>query len=155
MEGRPFRRLIAVKRCAKRYCAIYSNDTFVPINDQNLVEDPLSNDLIQISKGVLSIGLEVSYSLGGWNATNLTYRFRLKGREMILIGYDATPVNRASGSVTSYSANLLTRRFLRTEGRTDRDGATISRGVLPKGPEVSMSRIDHALSYQPAGLLAK
>ena len=114
------------------------------------MDDPLSETGVQIRRGVASIDLSLSYKAGSWELKGLTYRFKHKGGDMALIGFDSTTVNRATGAVVEYSENLLARRGIKTEGRIDQDRSKTTVKRLPRRPVIFMSEMASALDYRPA-----
>jgi hypothetical protein len=117
------------------------------------VEDPFMNDPLvdlTIDKGSVRLMLEDSSSAGSWGMANLTFTFRKRGRELVLVGFDRTDLNRASGEMSETSVNFLSGRRSDSRGDMSSDAKSTKWSVLPKRPLTSLGFMGDAFSFDPA-----
>ncbi len=88
------------------YRLVVQQNSFIPLHDSPLMEDPL--DGITIRNSVISFQFHYFQSMGSWYISNNVYRFRYQHGQFELIGADEMTANRASGEMETRSINFIT-----------------------------------------------
>jgi len=102
------------------YNLAIAQETFIP--EANSEEDPcladplLEDGGIAIKKGTLVIDLHNWVSCGSYWAGHITYVFRYQEGSFMLIGYDTSEYNRATGEQNKTSINFNTKKKSTTTG---------------------------------------
>ncbi|WP_417590866.1 hypothetical protein [Parasphingorhabdus sp.] len=112
-NGNPRTILVALKQADGGYLRIARNDQIIPVTGGAMIDDPIDNasdGSLTIDNGVMRLNIGFWSSAGSWDMFNRTFSFRLKGRQLGLIGYDNHHVHRGSGDLNVVSINYLTRR---------------------------------------------
>jgi len=118
------RRLLVLFQKEDGYYPVLSTDKFLPTeNDEEspCLADPLGENGIKISKGLLKITLGYWMSCGGWGTSSEEYIFRYEGTRFRLIGHNHSDFMRNSGEGTESSTNYLTGKIKITEGLNEFD----------------------------------
>src|SRR5687768_17403505 len=74
---------------------------------------------IKIDKELLILNFQLFYSMGGWEVTNGTYKFRYHYKYFMLIGVDYQIYHRATRDFSEYSYNFLTQQRLLVSGNVN------------------------------------
>jgi hypothetical protein len=104
----------------KYYLAEQSNSFIMdnsdpPLNDgPPLMDDPYQG--MKIENGILQISFGLSYSMGNWDTTNASYKFRYQQNQFALIGADYYSMHRATQDYSNYSFNFLSGKRLLEKG---------------------------------------
>ncbi|MFT3808261.1 hypothetical protein [Arenimonas sp.] len=137
----------------KGYRLLASNARFVPAWTQSNFDDVMEEGSLSIAKGVLTVRFRQFASAGSWWAGQTTFKFRLQGQDMVLIGLDRDSMHRASMEYSNISINLLNHRAKQTTGADgDEPRAPADRWFAFTGAAPSLSKIGDGLDYWPAGL---
>ena len=118
------RRLLILFQKEDNYQIMLSTDKFLPTeNDEEspCLADPLGENGIKISKGLLKITLGYWMSCGGWGTSSEEYLFRYENARFRLIGHNHHDFMRNSGEGTESSANYLTGKIKVIEGMNEFD----------------------------------
>lgn len=95
------------------YRLVAQNNEFIPFPDSPSQSEPIQD--LQIRKGVLHLDMEIWYSMGRWEAANLTYKFRFQNGDFYLIGTDREDYVRHDFMTNVSSYNFSTMRVKRVE----------------------------------------
>ena len=120
-------RMLAVLLAQKNgvYRAVLQNHTLIPRNDNDGLEDALSeNGGVSISRGRLKVNVHFFASVGSWTMSETEFTFRYEQGCFRLIGYDYSGVHRSSGETNFVSVNYLTRKIIRSTGNISTDEST-------------------------------
>jgi len=96
------------------------SEHFIILRDSPTMDEPFEGFNIN-NKGILDIKFTFWYSAGSWTISNHKYRFRFQNNKFALIGYDSNEAHRASGKITDYSINFLTKKIKITKGNFSSD----------------------------------
>jgi len=137
------------------------NARLVPQVDLATQEDPLANGELAAGpagsaksarqRGSFSLSLGLTSTAGSYESALLTYRFRLDGRCVRLIGHDSLQTHRGTLDTQDTSINFLTGAVLRTSGNAQTDATTQRRTRLADNPRRCLGDLDSAVSFQPLG----
>lgn len=115
MFYRPRMLIVATKDSIhQNYLLQLQHNTFIPIYTNRGEFDPYVS--IDIKKGILVFQLSYGCTIGCWEMTGVTYKFRLKAGQFQLIGADQVTIHRSSGESSKYSINFLTGKWSKQIG---------------------------------------
>jgi hypothetical protein len=98
----------------KQYNLIEQSNSFILNHDNPIMTEPFQD--ITISNETLQIDFFIWYSIGSWEMSNNSYKFRYKDKQFELIGADYNSTNRGSGETEDRSYNFLTKKVKISEG---------------------------------------
>lgn len=134
------------------------NARLVPQVDLATQEDPLANgELTPLptrpaqGPGGFSLSLGLTSTAGSYESALLTYRFRLDGRCVRLVGHDRLQTHRATLDTLDTRINFLTGAVLHTSGNAQTDATTRRRARLAVNPRRCLDDLDSVVSFQPLG----
>jgi hypothetical protein len=107
------------------YRLALADHRFIPRNDDIDSEDYFGGAAIAGKN--IQIGLVQAMTAGSWSLVNYQYTFHYQQGCFRLIGTDTVEVNRADGTLTKVSDNLLTQRSVKRTGTisSDRDSSVV------------------------------
>jgi len=108
----------------KQYDLVEQSNSFILNHDNPIMDDPFQD--ISISKQVLKIDFNIWSSMGSWEMSNNSYKFRYQDKEFKLIGSDYNSVNRGSGETEDRSYNFLTKKIKHVSGNISSDKQKIN-----------------------------
>jgi hypothetical protein len=103
----------------KQYDLVEQSNTFILNHDNPIMDEPFQD--ISISSGVLKIDFRIWLSMGSWETSNNSYKFRYQDNDFKLIGADFNSANRGSGETEDRSYNFLTKKVKVTKGNFSTD----------------------------------
>ena len=115
---------------SKTYTLWKVGSTHVLPSAQNFMENG-GISLINIKKGVLTIGTDISMSMGGWSAGGCTMKWRNEKEGFRLIGVDQVEMDRRCACGTSKGYNLVTGLKIFTSDKND-DGEQVKEKTTQK-----------------------
>lgn len=98
----------------QNYLLKLQHNTFIPKYTNRGEFDPYGS--IEIRKGVLMLQLSYGCTMGCWEMTGVTYKFRFKSSKLQLIGADESTIHRSSGESSKYSINFLSGKWSKQIG---------------------------------------
>jgi hypothetical protein len=111
--------LVFYNSITKQYDLIEQSNSFILTHDNPTMDEPFQD--ISISLGVLKIDFHIWYSMGSWEMSNNSYKFRYRENQFKLIGADYNSANRGSGEMEDRSYNFLTKKVKVTRGNFSSD----------------------------------
>ncbi len=97
-----------------QYSFVQQSVSFILVHDDPYMDEPFQG--ISIDNQVLQMDFYSWYSMGSWEMSTTSYKFRYQGGGFQLIGAEDKQVNRASGEITARSFNFLTRKLKTSTG---------------------------------------
>ncbi|MDT7836161.1 hypothetical protein [Aquabacterium sp. OR-4] len=148
----PERLLLVLLQQRDGWALLQHNDQLVPQVDLATQEDPLINgELLAGKAGSFSLSLGFASSAGSYSSAMQTYRFRLDGRCVRLIGHDQLQTHRGTLDTRDTSINFLTGAVLHTLGNAQTDASTRQRARLASNPRRCLADLGSALAFEPLG----
>jgi hypothetical protein len=133
------------------YQLALENHTLIPRTTEPNLDDYLAESGgVAIKRGTLQVTLHLFSSAGGWGAGNRTFTFRFQTRRFVLIGYDATTVQRNTGKITELSVNYVTGKMKLATGSIENDESKVQWKTLPKRPLLTIGQIGDGMDFDPA-----
>lgn len=151
-DGNPRTILVALKQAGGGYLRIAQNDQIIPVTGGAMIDDPIDNasdGSLTIDKGVMRLNIGFWSSAGSWDMFNRTFSFRLKGRQLGLIGYDNHHVHRGSGALNIVSINYLTRRKKTEIGSIEDDHVPEVWSKISRKPLILFDDIGSGYEFDP------
>ncbi|UEG51119.1 hypothetical protein LK994_06485 [Ferruginibacter lapsinanis] len=108
---------------SKQYDFVAQSNTFILSHDDPYMEEPYQG--ISISHQVLKIDFQIFMNMGGWGASNNSYKFRYQGNQFILIGADCNAIQRNTGEMENRSYNFLTKKVKIEVGNVSSDKSKV------------------------------
>lgn len=148
--GRSPERLLAVLLQQRQgWALVAQNARLVPQVDLAIQEDPLVNGELATGKpGIFSLSLGLASTAGSYLSAVQTYRFRLDGRCVRLIGHDTLQTHRATLDTQDTSINFLTGAVVVRSGNAQTDATTQRRSRLADNPRRCLPDLDSAAGFQ-------
>lgn len=97
------------------YKLVEQNKTIILNHDNPNMTDPYIAMFIS-NKGVLQIKFEFFATMGSYDTSNFSYKFRYQNNEFALIGADYWSMHRGTGKFEETSYNFLTKKLKKTTG---------------------------------------
>jgi len=99
-----------------RFRTVLEDHALLPrVLDAN-VEEPLDEDGLSVSRGLLKVKLRLFLSMGGWTTYANSFTFRFQEGCFRLIGFDRAELHRGSGETEDVSINYLTGQGWKAKG---------------------------------------
>ena len=130
-----------------RYRLGASDGDIIPDWGAPTYDDPYREVTVKDGSVVLELGFWAN--AGSWLMFNRVFRFRWNGREMPLIGYDATLTHRASGEMKQVSVNYLTGKRQDAEGSISDETTNWVWSDMPKRPSPILGKIGDGYMFEP------
>jgi len=145
-------RILAVALAgAAGYDLVAENHTLIGRTTEPSQQDPLDPDGVQAGGIEIVRGtLKVTLGYFGGAMGHSTFTFRLRNRQLLLIGYDSVHVERSRGSLEQVSVNYLTRRMIRTTGSISSDAGKAKSSVLRSRRLLTLDEMGEGLAFNPA-----
>ncbi|MDE2458721.1 MAG: hypothetical protein KGL20_05750 [Rhodospirillales bacterium] len=89
------------------------------------------------------------YSAGSWQTEDVTFTFRYRHGQIVLVGYDSSTVERNSGEMDGVSADYLTGRVKTTTGQIDSNAETVSWSRLKPHALLRLQQLGDGLLFDP------
>jgi hypothetical protein len=143
-------RMIAVAMADKAgagYSLETVNLTLIPRVEDSTMNDPFVD--LKIDRGSMRLMLDQSSNAGSWSSSSITFVFRMSPRELSLIGYDRTDVNRSSGELTETSVNFLTGKQQISTGNISSDKKATKLVQLKKAPLQAIGMMGDGFAFDP------
>lgn len=121
------------------YKKILQSNTFIIKHDEPTMDEPFDG-LAILKGGVLKISFRIWYSAGSYGSSNHSYKFRYGKEQFELIGSDIVEIHRATGAMTSYSLNFLTKKMSITKENIS--------GEEPKKVEWKKIKLDKLKTFE-------
>ncbi|GJE58837.1 hypothetical protein [Methylobacterium trifolii] len=141
---------IAFARPDGGYRLVVQNHSLIPrresANLDDAFEDPQS---LAIVRGAISVKLHLFASTGGADTGYKTFIFRHHTQSFVLIGYDASNVQRMSGETRETSVNYLTGRATVATGTISDDATRRRSRTLPPGALLTFEDVGDGLEFDP------
>jgi hypothetical protein len=84
---------------------IEQSNSFILDHDNPNMDEPFQG--ISIFHGILKIDFQIFMNMGGWEMSDMVYKFRYTEKEFLLIGAEYNATNRASGETDDRSYDFL------------------------------------------------
>lgn len=140
--------LIAAVGAPAGYTLRVVNAAVIPRLEDPYMDDPLGEDGLTVSAGIIRLRLGVWRSMGGWGTSTNTLSFRWDGAHFRLIGFDRDYTHRGSGETELFSANYLTHRAKVTTGTIeDETLGKVRWKTLPARAVPTLDTIGDALEF--------
>jgi hypothetical protein len=137
------------------YRLAVENHTLIPRRENPCEVDPFSDSgQIAIERGILRIHLERMMTAGGWDAGNATFKWRLQGGSLRLVGFDYSNVKRNTGALTLISVNYLTGRAKISTGNIGTDREKVRWRALRNKRAPAIAEIGDGLMFDPDNLVS-
>lgn len=148
----PERVLLVLLQQRDGWIPLAHNARLVPQVDLATQEDPLINgELLPGKAGAFSLSLGFASTAGSYASALQTYRFRLEGRCVRLIGHDQLQTHRGTLDTRDTSINFLTGSVLHTLGNAQGEASTRQRERLASNPRRCLADLGSALEFAPLG----
>jgi hypothetical protein len=121
LDTNPRMLAVALAREGGGYRKVLQDHELLPRVLGSNVEEPLDEDGLSITKGLLKVKLRLFLSMGGWTTYTNRFTFRFQEGCFKLIGYDRAEVNRGSGATEDVSINYLTGQGWKAKGSIESD----------------------------------
>ncbi|MEO9021185.1 MAG: hypothetical protein ABI237_14300 [Ginsengibacter sp.] len=106
-------------KATKKYDLNEQSNSFILYHDNPTIDDPFQ--IISIANKVLQIDFSIFYSMGSWEMSSNSYKFRFQDNEFKLIGADYNSTMRNTGETEDRSYNFLTKKVAITTGNISDD----------------------------------
>ena len=124
--------VVAFGTTSGTYQVVLTDHRFIPRNEDADAADYFGG--ANVVRGTFQLNLVQAMTAGSWFLTNYQYTFRYQEGCFRLIGTDTVQVDRADGTLTKISSNLLTQRTARRTGSitSDRDESVVWSKLKPE-----------------------
>ena len=132
------------------YRLIAANHDLITRHTDPDMEDPFdANGGLLFKNGAFQIDVSSFYDAGSWQTEDVTFTFRYRHGQVVLVGYDSTTVSRNSGEMDGVSVDYLTGRVKTTNGQIDSDSETVSWSHLKPHRLLRLPGLGDGLLFDP------
>lgn len=132
------------------YRLIASNRDLITRHTDPDMDDPFDADGgLLFKNGAFQIDVSSFYNAGSWQTEDVTFTFRYRHGQLLLVGYDSSTVSRNSGEMDGVSADYLTGRVKTTKSWIDNNEETVSWSRLKPHPLLQLPKLGDGLLFDP------
>ncbi len=132
------------------YRLIAANHDLITRHTDPDMEDPFdANGGVLFKNGAFQIDVSSFYDAGSWQTEDVTFTFRYRHGQVVLVGYDSTTVSRNSGEMDGVSADYLTGRVKTTKGWINNNEETVSWSHLKPHRLLRLPGLGDGLLFDP------
>ena len=132
------------------YRLIASNHDLITRHTDPDMDDPFdAQGGLQFKDGAFQVDVSSFYNAGSWQTEDVTFTFRYRHGQLVLVGYDSTTVSRTSGEMESLSADYLTGRIKTTKGQIDSNNESINWSCRKPHALLQLPKLGDGLLFDP------